>query len=156
MIREMLKTTLAALRSAFCSRAALFAEDVVPRQQIDLAQEVPKASGTTASRCRLAGPDTAVLDREPALGRGQNCRRAWKAWPLRMPVGKCTTRHSSVRRPLPSVRPPNSRAFRPQDGAARPSNEDSPEPFSAQAVIDRHYCGEQVSETKKGQLEIAL
>jgi hypothetical protein len=40
---------------------------------------------------------------------------------------------------------PNSRALRPQDGAASSSNEDSLEPFSAQAVIDRHYYGEQVA-----------
>jgi len=42
----------------------------------------------------------------------------------------------------PLVRGPNSRALRPQDGAASSSNEDSLEPFSAQAVIDRHYYGE--------------
>ena len=38
MIGEMLKTTLAALRSAFCSRAALLAENVVLRQQIVVLQ----------------------------------------------------------------------------------------------------------------------
>jgi transposase InsO family protein len=38
MIREMLKTTLAALRSAFCSRAVLLAENVVLRQQIVVLQ----------------------------------------------------------------------------------------------------------------------
>ncbi len=55
MIREMLKTTLAALRSAFRSRATLLAENVVLRQQIVVLQRsVAKPRIRTRDRVVLA------------------------------------------------------------------------------------------------------
>ena len=55
MIGEMLKTTLAALRSAFCSRAALLAENVALRQQIVVLQRsVAKPRIRTRDRVVLA------------------------------------------------------------------------------------------------------